>query len=100
MKFCSAVAFANKVCKVCVLRFFKTKINDFNAPYDEDYDKIKSLTWHATLNRNTWYAKSRYKGKVIRMHRFILGLVVDKPHIDHKDRNGLNNQRSNLRPSP
>ena len=33
------------------------------------------------------------------MHRFILEMGVDdKRQVDHKDRNGLNNQRNNIRP--
>lgn len=31
------------------------------------------------------------------MHRFILDLKKEDPDVDHKDGNGLNNQRSNLR---
>lgn len=31
------------------------------------------------------------------MHREILGIMDSKIKVDHKDRNGLNNQRSNLR---
>jgi hypothetical protein len=33
------------------------------------------------------------------MHRFILGATDRKVKVDHKDRDGLNNQRYNLRPS-
>ena len=32
------------------------------------------------------------------MHRFIIGDDTENPHIDHKDNNCLNNQKSNLRP--
>lgn len=33
----------------------------------------------------------------VRMHRFILGITDPKIEVDHKDHNGLNNQRQNLR---
>ena len=37
------------------------------------------------------------KRKPIRMHRFILGLLDSKNEVDHLDRDGLNNQRENMR---
>lgn len=75
---------------------------------DADYDFLSQWKWSASLeSRGTkWYAirwsrKSEHgEGKrfKIRMHRVLMGL----PHkdesvvVDHKDRNGLNNQRSNF----
>lgn len=54
--------------------------------------------WDA--NANTFYARRgvRINGKCVEisMHRTIL--PCDSPHIDHKDGNGLNNRRANLRP--
>lgn len=65
---------------------------------DEDYDKIKHLYWCIVPNRRTFYALSRIKiahkkYKTVRMHQ----LLIDGKPIDHKDGNGLNNQKSNLR---
>src|SRR5205807_5208763 len=37
------------------------------------------------------------KQRDVRMHRFLLGLTDPKIHGEHKDGDGLNNQRSNLR---
>jgi len=60
---------------------------------EEDYDNLSKYNWYAVKNKNTYYA---YRGKNIAMHREITncpsGCVVD-----HKDGNGLNNSRDNLR---
>ena len=71
---------------------------------DEDYERLSVYRWHATRNSKSlkWYAArnaptsgGRYGGK-IRMHREILN-APDGLDVDHKDGDGLNNQRSNLR---
>jgi hypothetical protein len=43
------------------------------------------------------YAFRRTHGKTIALHRFLLGIVDPKIKVDHKDGNGLNNRRSNIR---
>jgi hypothetical protein len=72
---------------------------------DTDFDLISQYKyWQAECRpgSNNWYATTQpYKdGKQVRiwMHRLILGLDRDdKRKTDHKDGNGLNNQRYNLR---
>ena len=59
---------------------------------DEDYDWLAKHTWSVT----TGYAKAWVNGKTVRMHRLIMNAKRGE-HIDHKDRNPLNNQKSNLR---
>lgn len=75
---------------------------------DADYDFLSQWKWCASLeSRGTkWYAirwsrKSEHgdgKKFKIRMHRVLMGLPPkdDSIVVDHKDRNGLNNQRDNL----
>lgn len=68
---------------------------------DCDYEYLNSFKWYRKKGNKTFYAE-RYLGKVdgkyrhIYMHKEIMekngGL-----RIDHKDENGLNNQRLNLR---
>lgn len=67
---------------------------------DEDYTYLSMFKWYASKSGQTFYAR-RHKvvnGKklTIRMHNEILGFQEGK-EIDHINRNGLNNQRKNLR---
>jgi hypothetical protein len=69
---------------------------------DEDYEEVMRYEWYPNKKSNTTYAirNVRVCGKYVgtqRMHRFILDLPRDK-HCDHKDGNGLNNTRANIRP--
>lgn len=70
---------------------------------DEDYDRIAELKWHAHNMHNSgiFYAghffKINGKYKYAHMHTFILNRIGIKTIIYHKDGNGLNNQKENLR---
>jgi hypothetical protein len=75
---------------------------------DEDYERVNAFKWHAYIATRkdgtikTIYAKRnipKINGKrtTQKMHRFILGITDPKVQADHKDHNGLNNQRYNLR---
>lgn len=68
---------------------------------DEDFEYLNQWKWVAQDNKCTFYAKrTSYadKKKVsIWMHRLILGITDKGVLSDHKDRDGLNNQKSNLR---
>ncbi len=67
---------------------------------DEDYDWLSSYKWRILKSRNTCYVNTHLKEGSGRMHRMIYkkhyGLLDDQD-IDHKDRNGINNQKDNLR---
>lgn len=65
---------------------------------DEDFERIASHRWYAHREGNTFYAHRKSDGKTIRMHREILLLRQrGRTEVDHKDGNGLNNKKSNLR---
>ncbi len=68
---------------------------------DGDYEYLNQWKWFAhKYKNNKWYAE-RSEGwgvfeKKIRMHRIITNAPTGM-EVDHKDNNGLNNQRQNLR---
>jgi hypothetical protein len=68
--------------------------NLFALVDDEDFEAISKHKWDATRGRNTWYAMAKIDGKLKRMHKL---LIPGMEWVDHKDGNGLNNQRNNLR---
>ena len=82
---------------------------------DEDYERVSSFgVWRILINHKkntTKYVRANFKrcsykeakergirqyGQVL-MHRFILGVTEKGIIVDHKDGNGLNNQKENLR---
>lgn len=70
---------------------------------DCDYDYLMQWKWYATKGEVTWYAKRSVHNKLTQkkdtvcMHRLILGVENPKLYVDHKDHDGLNNTRSNIR---
>jgi len=68
---------------------------------DEDYELLNQWVWSVRTSINNIYAYrndySSGKAVCILMHRFILGVKQTKIQVDHKDHNGLNNQKANLR---
>jgi hypothetical protein len=71
------------------------------------FELVNRYKWHVHINRSkdkvVFYAVRTVKGmdgkkRVIYMHRWILGLSLhDGVKTDHRDCDGLNNQRFNLR---
>jgi len=64
---------------------------------DEDYLFLNQWKWQAQKGARTYYARRTdytNRGKVsVTMHR----LLLEGKFIDHRDGDGLNNQRNNLR---
>lgn len=63
---------------------------------DDDFALVSPFTWHAARRKHTTYAASTIGGKYVLMHRILLG-AGDGVFVDHRDGNGLNNTRQNLR---
>lgn len=70
---------------------------------DEDFDKLNKHNWYAFKDGNTFYAARSTPlpngtWRLTLMHRVILGLKRDdKLRTDHRNHNGLDNRRKNLR---
>lgn len=63
---------------------------------DADYEWLVQWKWYARKGRRTWYAIRGINKKHLSMHRELLGATTGSV-VDHKDGNGLNNQRDNIR---
>lgn len=73
--------------------------NTFALVDDCDFERLNQWKWHAVNRGNTLYAERlelRF-GKNTAMHRMILGITDKHIQADHRDGNGLDNRRSNLR---
>jgi hypothetical protein len=75
---------------------------------DRDFSRVNQFKWSAQIDRrkdgyiHTIYAKRNVTRKdgsqtVQYLHRLILNITDPETKVDHKDHNGLNNQRYNLR---
>ena len=71
----------------------------------EDYDALSGFKWYARWDEHsqTFYAirhdqTSEKPNRMAQMHRQILG-VPPGTVVDHRDGNGLNNRRLNIRPA-
>ncbi len=66
---------------------------------DTDYERVNQFKWCAIYRHRNWYAtRTSYTPtkKTIYLHRFILD-APDECQVDHRDGDGLNCQRVNLR---
>lgn len=67
---------------------------------DEDFERVNQFKWTASFQEDRWYAVRSVKRdgvwRHVRMHAFILG-VPHSRSVDHRDGDGLNNQKGNLR---
>ena len=63
---------------------------------DEDFDKLNQYKWRVLKAKSTFYATSDINDHSVRMHRLIMNNPAGM-EVDHRDHNGLNNQKLNLR---
>lgn len=62
-----------------------------------DLDDVDRVRYHKWYEKDDGYVSSVINGKSINLHTFLLGKNFEYEMIDHKDRNRLNNKKSNLR---
>lgn len=64
---------------------------------NDDLGLISNHEWYLAKRRKANYAATAINGRLVLMHRLILGLKTRLIHADHINSNGLDNRRSNLR---
>lgn len=64
---------------------------------NDDLEKCSKLTWHYAKNKDSKYIQTRIKGKMIKLHRYIMDINNSNLVVDHINRNPLDNRKSNLR---
>jgi len=68
---------------------------------DEDFERVNKFKWYTFQSHKVNYAvRDIHIGKIkyrIRMHNLIMNYSPDDILVDHKDGDGLNNQKYNLR---
>lgn len=76
--------------------------NQFVLVDDEDFERLSRHRWHVFTAGRKLYArgyiplKTGGRSRPVSMHVYLLG-KKEGLEIDHRDRNGLNNQKGNLR---
>lgn len=69
----------------------------FTIVDDEDFEKASEFKWYCLKDGNNFYAVRNAKPRgTIWLHRFLKNCPNGK-YIDHVNRNGLDNRKSNLR---
>ncbi len=63
---------------------------------DEDFEWLNKYKWCAVHDKKRWYAVCTIKGNKVYMHRMLLRSVPGQC-TDHRNRDGLDNRKTNLR---
>jgi len=88
---------------VCEMRKIKLTQGKYALVNNKDFEWLDKWKWYAAFcNKKDWHSvRGRTVGKeryIVYMHREIVGLKREDARIvDHRDHNGLNNQRYNIR---
>lgn len=63
---------------------------------DDDYELVSSFKWSLMTTPHNSYAYRKEDQRTIYLHRYIMN-VTEAEEVDHIDKNGLNDQRHNMR---
>jgi hypothetical protein len=66
---------------------------------DEDYERLSKYNYHLLPDENNLYARRSVYEDDIRKYSMMHQDITGQKNTDHKNKNGLDNQRHNLRPS-
>ena len=66
---------------------------------DKDYDAVAQFRWRAIKNRYTYYAMRDVMRDGRRSSQYMHTLIAGFNQTDHRNGNGLDNRRRNLRPA-
>lgn len=64
---------------------------------EQDYEELSKYQWSLFRQGKYLYAIRAENGKTHFMHRDIIGVTDPTEYVDHKNGDGLNNRRRNLR---
>ena len=87
--------FEENICKIAIYDK-KGSFLDYAIIDKEDYNKCKEYKWSLKKSTNTNYVMAHQGNCKIFLHRLILD-YDGKEVIDHKNHNGMDNRKSNLR---
>src|ERR1700690_2754774 len=72
-----------------------------------DYERCAEFKWSVGIKRRPdgtiaaiWgqrHVRMNGKGRTVKLHRFILNVTDPAVEVDHRDHDGLNNRRQNIR---
>jgi hypothetical protein len=72
--------------------------NGMTAKVDgKDFELVNQYNWYLAKQAHRLYAAAWIEGKGVSMHRLILGHEAGQLDIDHRNGDGLDNRRENLR---
>src|ERR1017187_4319576 len=64
---------------------------------DDLFDYLNQYSWYKIKRHNQIHAYTNLNNKTVYMHQLVLPITNVNLQVDHKDLNGLNNQKENLR---